>query len=68
MGERDEQQAVFRRLQEEAAHIADQPEVPDQLTTLQERWDYVCTASDEINLELEKVQRLELCSSGTVLY
>ena len=53
--ERDEHQVLFEKLQEEAAYISDQPDVQDQLATIQERWDHVCTASDERTHELQEV-------------
>lgn len=58
LGERDEHQALFEKLQEEAVHISDQPEVQDQLATIQERWDHVCSASDERNHELKEVKKM----------
>ena len=55
LGERDEHQALFEKLREEASHISDQPEVPDQMSTIQDRWDHVCAASDERNHDLQTV-------------
>ncbi len=58
LGERDEHQVLFEKLQEEASHMTSHPEVTSQLHDVTQRWDYVCNASDDRNQLLMKVRNL----------